>query len=172
MTGVGPHLTRSARQNLIESRRVLVAEGLLAKLTTAGIRGFLAERGFVVSHGTVINDVAAVHELWRERAAQTYEAFIVEQLAVLDGLEAAVMPAALEGEVASVDRVLAIEAHRSKLLGLDRPTRVEATVEVTAFSARVDGEIADLIALSRQSAAVDMPVDVASRPSDEAGESA
>jgi hypothetical protein len=168
MTGAGPHLTRSARKNLIESRRVLVAEGLLAKLTTAQIRVFLAQEGFPVSHGTVINDVAAVHELWRARAAKTYDEYIAEQLAVLDGLEAAVMPAALEGEVAAVDRVLAIEARRSKLLGLDRPTRVEATVEVTAFSARVDGEIAELIALSRTSAAID----VVSRPSDEAEESA
>jgi hypothetical protein len=168
MTGAGPHLTRVARKGLIEPRRVLVAEGLLAKLTTAQIRVRLAEEGFEVSHGTVINDVAAVHESWRARAARTYEEYILEQLAVLDGLQAAVMPAALDGDLGAVDRALAIEARRSKLLGLDRPTRVEATVEVSAFGTRTDAQLAELIALSRQTGAID----VASRTGDQAEEHA
>jgi hypothetical protein len=162
LTGAGPHLTYRARKNRIEPRRVLVAEGLLAKLTTSQIRGFLADEGFEVSHGTVVNDIAAVHESWRERAARTYDDYVAEQLATLDALRAAVLPAAFGGELGAVDRVLAIEARRSKLLGLDRPTRVEAKVEVSAYSLRLDGDLAALIALSRDNTAID----VDSRPSD------
>jgi hypothetical protein len=47
----------------------------------------------------------------------------------LDALQLALWPAAMQGDVATVDCILRLMARRARLLGLDAPDRVQARVE-------------------------------------------
>lgn len=61
----------------------------------------------------------------------------------LDALHNAVWPAALAGDLPSVDRVLKISERRSKLLGLDAPQRVD----LGASDVDLDGAVSALLEL-------------------------
>ncbi len=50
-----------------------------------------------------------------------------EELSRLDGMMSGVWPAARKGSVGAIDRVLRIMERRSRLLGLDAPTKVAET---------------------------------------------
>lgn len=72
--------------------------------------------------------VKAMREI-AERTAEDAEALQRIEVERLDRLLDALWTAAIAGDCGAVDRVLKIAERRSKLLGLDAPTRTDATVE-------------------------------------------
>lgn len=133
-------LTTADRDRVAE-RRTQVAALLLASLTQREI----AER-LEVSLGTVNSDVQAIRAEWSERRSTTYDAWVAEQLAVLDRLQRSMIPLATTGNAGAVDRVLAIMDRRTRLLGLDKPQQHEHVVltkdVVTAEIERLEAELA------------------------------
>jgi hypothetical protein len=109
-----------------------------------------------VSHGTVGNDAAAIREEWKRQANRDFDAHVAEELAKLDQLERSVVPEALAGAadqgplLPAVDRELAIMRRRAKLLGLDRPMRVESAHAVE-YRTNLDTEIEALLEQMRPS---------------------
>ena len=97
-------------------------------------RGFSIERmaeELGVAKATVTQDLAFLHNKWRERSMQSYGAWIAEELNKLDRLEDTLW-AEIDrqhdgGKVANqtVDRMLKVMDRRAKLLGLDEPERIE-----------------------------------------------
>lgn len=80
-----------------------------------------------VSVGTVNADLKAIREEWADRAATAFEDWVSEELAKLDRLERALLPQALKGQGRAAEKVLSIMDRRAKMLGLNKPDKVEHT---------------------------------------------
>jgi DNA-binding CsgD family transcriptional regulator len=76
------------------------------------------------SAATIAEDVKAVREVWRQRASEDYGAWLAEETAKLDAIEAALLPGACAGDFRAVDRQLALMARRARIHGLDQPEAV------------------------------------------------
>jgi hypothetical protein len=121
----------AARKLQIEERRAQVALLILSHVPYRAIGQMLG-----ISSGTVAEDVRIIRRQWRERAADSYEAHVAEEIAKLDVLERAWVAkatplhplrsaedvAAAEAATRVLDRVM---RHRARLLGLMQPTRHE-----------------------------------------------
>jgi hypothetical protein len=80
-----------------------------------------------VEHSTIVQDVKAVmKELQKEQLveADSYRAMELERL---DAMQTQMWSQVQKGNQGAVDRVLRIMERRSKLLGLDAPTKVAPT---------------------------------------------
>ena len=103
-----------------------------------------------VSHSTVGEDVKVIRERWRERACTDYADLLAEEMARLDLLEREVLPKALSGgpeggvNLRAVDRVLAIRDRRARMLGLDAPSKVEATLKVELIVRALEDTLVEL----------------------------
>jgi hypothetical protein len=103
-----------------------------------------------VASSTVSDDVKAIRERWRQRATADYSSFLAEELATLDILEHELLPKALSGgpkggvNLRAVDRVLAIRDRRARMLGLDAPSKVEATLKVELLVRAVEDTLVEL----------------------------
>jgi hypothetical protein len=87
---------------------------------------------FGVAHSTISSDRKAIQQEWVRHNWHDVEAIMARQMATLDHLIEAAMPAASTGDVASIRVVLDIEKRRADLLGLDAPARsVSKQVVVT-----------------------------------------
>lgn len=111
-----------AKTDEILARRSRVAMLRLAHLTQAEIAQQVG-----VSVGTVNADLKIIRDEWADRAATAFEDWISEELAKMDRLERALLPQALQGQGAAAEKVLSIMDRRAKLLGLNKPDKVEHT---------------------------------------------
>jgi hypothetical protein len=126
-----------AKQDEIAARRTKVATLRLAHLTQPEIAAQLG-----VGIGTVNRDLQAIRQEWAQRRDTAYEDWLAEELAKLDRLERALLPLALQGSAPVADRILSIMDRRARMMGLDKPTRAEVTVDVRSD---LDREIAELL---------------------------
>ena len=137
-----PSKVKQSKRDEIARRRVQVSALRLSHLTQPEI----AER-LGVSIGTVNSDLQAIRKEWAERRSIGYEAWLEEELAKLDRLERSLMPLALQGKAHVADRILSIMDRRSRMLGLDQPSRHEHTVitrdAIDAEIERLEAEMAD-----------------------------
>lgn len=117
-----------------ELRRLFIAEMLLAHIPYRTIARNLTEQGWPTSKSTVAKEVAKIRTEWRERHQQAFDAHVEEQLGEIEALERAVLPVALHGgmrktvSLGAVDRALMLMDRKARLLGLDQPAKIEATV--------------------------------------------
>lgn len=109
----------------IEQRRVQVAALYLAKESERSIA-----RRFGVSRSAIRKDIKAIKEQWRARSAVDYDARVAEEEAKLDGIERALLPRAFMGDHDAVGDQLKVAHRRAQMLGLDKPTKIDATVHV------------------------------------------
>jgi hypothetical protein len=79
------------------------------------------------SAATITEDVTVVRAEWHERATDDYGAWLAEEMAKLHSLERVMLPQALAGQTRAVHAVLGVMTRRAKLLGLDRPERMQVT---------------------------------------------
>jgi len=114
---------KQSKRDEIASRRTQVAAMRLAQLSQQEIADRLD-----VSVGTVNSDLQAIRAEWTERRLQSYENWLMEELATLDKLQRAFLPLALSGQTNAADRVLAVMDRRAKLVGLDKPQQHEHVV--------------------------------------------
>lgn len=70
-------------------------------------------------------DVKYAMENVRKNLSENTEDLIMRSTLLLDQLESSIIPKALAGDLKAIDRVLSIEERRSKLHGLDKPSKVE-----------------------------------------------
>jgi len=108
-------------------------------------REIAAEIG--VSVATVNRDLAVVRAEWAERRSQSYEQWVGEELAKIDLLERAIMPAAISGDDKAQARLVQFMDRRARMMGLDKPERFEHTVitmdAVEAEIARLEREMSE-----------------------------
>jgi Trp operon repressor len=108
-------------------------------------REIAAEIG--VSVATVNRDLAVVRAEWAERRTQSYEAWVAEELAKIDLLERAILPAAISGDDKAQARLVQFMDRRARMMGLDKPERHEHTVitldAVEAEIARLEREMVE-----------------------------
>ena len=71
------------------------------------------------SHATIVRDLKAIREEWKDRASEKIGEWIASELADMDELEKQAW------REKRYDLVLKIKDRRAKLLGLDKPNRVE-----------------------------------------------
>lgn len=134
---------RAADRLLIEERRERVAALVLSGASYRQIAALLD-----VSRHTVGNDVAALRRAWREQYARDYDAIVSEEAAKLDALERKWFPVALsssEDAAPATTLLLRVFERRSRLMGLDAPTKVQASMTVSTTTP-LDDEIAGLLA--------------------------
>jgi len=107
-------------------------------------REIAAEIG--VSVATVNRDLAVVRAEWADRRSQSYESWVAEELAKIDLLERAILPAAISGDDKAQARIVQFMDRRARMMGLDKPERFEHTVitldAVEAEIARLEREMA------------------------------
>ena len=115
--------TRAESELTQLERRELVQRMMLARMTQAAMA---VEIG--CSHKTITRDVEWVRENWKQRLAQRYDEWTMEELSKLDALEEALWPGAMSGKPHVVERVVQLMDHRAKLLGLYAPTRQKMQV--------------------------------------------
>jgi transcriptional regulator with XRE-family HTH domain len=108
-------------------------------------REIAAEIG--VSVATVNRDLAVVRAEWAERRSQSYESWVAEELAKIDLLERAILPAAISGDDKAQARIVQFMDRRARMMGLDKPERFEHTVitldAVEAEIARLEREMGE-----------------------------
>jgi len=108
-------------------------------------REIAAELG--VSVATVNRDLAVVRAEWAERRSQSYESWVGEELAKIDLLERAILPAAISGDDKAQARLVQFMDRRARMMGLDKPERFEHTVitmdAVEAEIARLEREMTE-----------------------------
>jgi Trp operon repressor len=100
-----------------------------------------------VSVATVNRDLAVVRAEWAERRSQSYESWVGEELAKIDLLERAILPAAIRGDDKAQARLVQFMDRRARMMGLDKPERFEHTVitmdAVEAEIARLEREMTE-----------------------------
>lgn len=96
-----------------------IAEVLTEKYKAEGLAGITDK-----SVESIINDAL---EEWKARDAGNVEAVRSMQLTRLDAMLAAISKEALKGNLKAVDRVLRLEALRSKIAGTEAPRRLEVS---------------------------------------------
>jgi transcriptional regulator with XRE-family HTH domain len=132
----------TADDDLLAERRQRVAALRLMHYTQ---REIAAELG--VSVATVNRDLAVVRAEWAERRSQSYESWVGEELAKLDLIERAILPAAISGDDKAQARLVQFMDRRARMMGLDKPERHEHTVitldAVEAEIARLEREMAE-----------------------------
>ncbi len=116
-------ITRTEADLTMLERRDLVQRMMLARMTQGAMA---AKIGCSVQ--TIASDVAWVKENWKQRLAQRYDEWTMEELSKLDALEEALWPGAMSGKPHVVERVVQLMDHRAKLLGLYAPTRQKMQV--------------------------------------------
>ena len=130
----------TADDDLLAERRQRVAALRLMHYTQ---REIAAELG--VSVATVNRDLAVVRAEWAERRSQSYESWVGEELAKLDLIERAILPAAISGDDKAQARLVQFMDRRARMMGLDKPERHEHTVitldAVEAEIARLEREM-------------------------------
>jgi hypothetical protein len=127
--------------NAIEQRRQTVAYMVASHHTYREIGDALG-----VASSTLSDDVKAIREQWRERAAADYASFLAEEMAKLDHLERKVLPQALRGDknLLAVDRALRIIDRRVRILGLDAPSKVDAVLKVEMIAKALEATVEEL----------------------------
>lgn len=136
----------AATEAIRDHRRVLVGQMLLARVPIRTIASRLR-----VSTNTVQRDIAVVTRYWEQRAIKDRATLVHRECVILDELEAAWLQRALY-DVNALDGVLRIQARRTKLLGLDAPTRssVEVTGDLDSLRARAQELVEDELARRRE----------------------
>lgn len=104
----------------IAARRKVVAVNLLAGLTSAQIAESLGE-----SQRVIQLDIKALMKEWKSERGESTAEYVSLENARLDRLLNSVWPKAIGGDQGAVDRVIKIMDRRAKLLGLDKPTKIE-----------------------------------------------
>lgn len=112
-----PKKTKSA---VIEKRRRAVAANLLAGLNYRDIA-----EGLNVSVGTVSGDVKALMTQWREDQAKDVGDHVAIDLRRMDMAINAIWDDVKAGKLQAIDRLLKILERRSKMLGYDKPDKVD-----------------------------------------------
>jgi len=132
----------TADDDLLAERRQRVSALRLMHYTQ---REIAAELG--VSVATVNRDLAVVRAEWAERRSQSYETWVAEELAKLDLIERAILPAAISGDDKAQARLVQFMDRRARMMGLDKPERFEHTVitmdAVEAEIARLEREMGE-----------------------------
>jgi hypothetical protein len=94
---------------------------------------------------TIVKDEVAIRQEWTKERARAYERYLAEDLQRLGALERALWLPAMQGNLGAIDRILDIINQRSRLLGLEAPSRTEVTVlteeTVDAAIRRLEGEL-------------------------------
>lgn len=132
-TDGGPDASGHTKQER-ELRRLYIAERLLAHIPYRTIARELTERGWPTSKSLVAKEVAKIREEWRARHRETFDAHVAEELGKIEALERAVLPVALHGSITgdvhlgAVDRAIVLMDRKARLLGLDKPVKVEVTL--------------------------------------------
>lgn len=84
-----------------------------------------------VGHVTAFNYVKETLSILRAECHDLAETYRDMELERLDQAQMAIYAKVLKGDVAAIDRLLKIQERRSKLLGLDSPTKIESKEERT-----------------------------------------
>lgn len=96
-----------------------------------------------VGIGTIARDVKLIRKRWIANSLRSYEAHVADMSALLDGIERAMGPKALQGDPKAAEVLMRVMERRARLLGLDRPTKIEATVEhTTTLDQAIEGLLA------------------------------
>lgn len=132
---------KQTKTDSIAQRRSQVAELRLQHHTQAEIARILG-----VSVATVCTDLQAIRDEWAERRSTSYEDWVGEELAKMDRLERMLLPRAIAGDYAAVDRIVNIIDKRARMLGLNKPELMTHTIitmdAVEAEIARLEAELA------------------------------
>lgn len=111
------------------------------KLRASGLQYQEIAEELGVSKAEAHRRVMAALEIVRDEFKEAAALALPLELARLDELQAAIYPAALEGDTGAMDRVLAIMTRRQKLLGME-PKEEKAGVTVNLTVGRMtDGEL-------------------------------
>lgn len=133
---------KPAHHDKVAERRRRVAEMRLSHMTLDEIA-----REIGVAKSTVSVDLKHVREEWAERRASTYEEWAAEEIAKLDRLERTLLPRAIAGEYAAVDKIISLMDRRARMLGLDKPQLHEHTIitmdAIEAEISRLEAQLAD-----------------------------
>jgi hypothetical protein len=113
-------MTNQATKAEIADRRKKVAANLLAGLNITQIADALG-----VNKSTISRDAAALHSEWKECRGKDTAALVELENARLDRILNAVWKKAIDGDLLAIDRIIKVMDRRAKLLGLDKPTRVD-----------------------------------------------
>jgi len=123
--------SRGEGNGIIERRRQAIA-GLLIrkpKATQREIHEWIGrnivnpETNAPYCLGTINNDLRAIREGWEERAELDYGQWVAEELARIDEVETEAW------KRQDLELVLKCSDRRRKLLGLDKPSRIDLTTE-------------------------------------------
>lgn len=141
------------QQLAIDQRRARVAVMLVQGLS---YREMQAQEGRTTGArppglGTIQRDVQAVRQQWQDRAVLAYDEWVAEELAKLDAVERNVL---VDAQGRGDDRLEAartftrLSARRARLLGLDKPTKVQHSIDEqqlgTVITRVIDGVLGEL----------------------------
>ena len=136
------NVKHGATDDAIAERRQKVSALRLMHYTE---REIAAELG--ISPATAHRDIVAVRQEWADRRTQRYEEWIAEELAKIDLLERAILPAAISGDDKAQARLVQFMDRRARMMGLDKPQQMEHTVitmdAVEAEIARLEREMVE-----------------------------
>lgn len=142
----GPETPGQRTKQERELRRVHIAERLLAHVPYRTIAQELTDLGWPTSKSVVAREVDKIRVEWVERHQQAFDAHVQEELGKIDALERHVLPIAMHGgkdgnpSLGALDRAIALMDRKARLLGLDKPVKVETTITVDLEGERARGQ--------------------------------
>ena len=113
-------MSKKAEEARREVRRKSVAANLLAGLNYRQMADALG-----VSLGTIASDVRIIMGRWQREQVDDTEDYVALELRRLDMALNAIWDDVAEGKYGAIDRLLKIGERRARLLGLNRPTKVD-----------------------------------------------
>jgi len=128
---------RRAKKDRIALRRRAVADMLFQ-----GTPQRVMADALHVGTGTIHRDIIWIRGQWRERTTETFEAHVDRQLAILDRTRQVAATIALDPaqkpdvRLAALDKMHASHDRTARLLGLDKPVKIEARVEHVEIEAQ------------------------------------
>jgi len=109
----------------IAARRERIAVLLVAKMP----RSVICQR-VGISERTLYRDITAIKEMWQERASEQIGILVAEELATLTEVDRRLWAEQLASspiDPKAVETLLKVHDRRVRLLGMDKPQRVEIT---------------------------------------------
>lgn len=109
----------------IAARRERIAVLLVAKMP----RSVICQR-VGISERTLYRDITAIKEMWQERASEQIGVLVAEELATLTEVDRRLWAEQLASspiDPKAIETLLKVHDRRVRLLGMDKPQRVEIT---------------------------------------------
>ena len=136
-------MAKSGRGVIIAKRRQLVLRFKESGMALRAIAEAVTKAGYPCGYVTVKKDIDICLEMLKREHIQDMDRIRTIELKRLDTMLESIWQKVLKGDAAAVDRAIKIQERRSKLLGLEAPTKIIQDIDSNIMVEFVEPNVED-----------------------------